>query len=96
MRSVFLVTYDVSDDRRRELVFRTLRGFGDHLQFSVFRCELSETESVRLRARLREAIKPTEDQVLFADLGPVEGRGASAIDALGSPYTHPERHAIVV
>ncbi|MBI3723845.1 CRISPR-associated endonuclease Cas2 [bacterium] len=96
MRTVYLVTYDISNDKRRDLVFRTLRGFGDHLQFSVFRCELSETENVHLRARLAEIIRPSEDQVLFADLGPAEGRGTSAIEALGQPYTHAERHAIVV
>lgn len=96
MRKVHLVTYDVSDDRRRENVFRILRGFGDHLQFSVFRCETSASELVRLRGQLQEAINPFEDQVLFADLGPAEGRGREAIRALGRGYTHPDRHAIVV
>jgi len=96
MRTVYLVAYDISDDRRRETVFRILRGFGDHLQFSVFRCELSDVENVRLRSRLQDAIRPTEDQVLFADLGPVEGRGGTAIQSVGQPYTHPERHAIIV
>lgn len=95
MRQVYLVTYDISDDRRRDQVFRILRGFGDHLQFSVFRCEASETELVRLRARLLDAINTKEDQVLFADLGPSEGRGVTAIRAIGRGYTHPERHAIV-
>ncbi len=95
MRQVYLVTYDISDDRRRDQVFRILRGFGDHLQFSVFRCETSETELIRLRGRLLEAINPKEDQVLFADLGPWDGRGTTAITSLGRSYTHPERHAIV-
>ncbi|MBX3467377.1 MAG: CRISPR-associated endonuclease Cas2 [Planctomycetes bacterium] len=95
MRKVYVVTYDISDDRRRDRVFRILRGFGDHLQFSVFRCELSETELVRLRGRLLEAIHSHEDQVLVADLGPGRGRGRRAITALGRHYTHPERHALV-
>ncbi|MCO5167501.1 MAG: CRISPR-associated endonuclease Cas2 [Planctomycetes bacterium] len=95
MRQVFLVTYDISDDRRRERVFKILRGFGDHMQFSVFRCETSAMELVRLRAALTDAINHGEDQVLFADLGPVEGRGSSAISAIGRGYTHPDRHAIV-
>jgi CRISPR-associated protein Cas2 len=95
MRQAFLITYDISDDRRRDQVFRILRGFGDHLQFSVFRCEASDTELVRLKARLLDAINAKEDQVLFADLGPSDGRGSSAIRAIGRGYTHPERHAIV-
>ena len=95
MRQVYLVTYDISDDRRRDQVFKILRGFGDHLQFSVFRCEASETELIRLRGRLLDAINAKEDQVLFADLGPWDGRGTTAITSLGRSYTHPERHAIV-
>jgi CRISPR-associated protein Cas2 len=96
MRKLYLVTYDVSDDRRRDQVFRILRGFGDHLQFSVFRCESSASEFVRLQGRLLEAINPFEDQVLFADLGPADGRGRECVRAIGRSYTHPERHAIVV
>ncbi|HUT57607.1 MAG TPA: CRISPR-associated endonuclease Cas2, partial [Phycisphaerae bacterium] len=40
MRRRYLVTYDISDDKRRDLVFKTLRDRGDHVQFSVFLCEL--------------------------------------------------------
>lgn len=95
MRQVYIVTYDISDDRRRDQVFRILRGVGDHLQFSVFRCEASGTELVRLKGRLRDAINSAEDQVLFADLGPSDGRATTAIAAIGRGYTHPERHAII-
>lgn len=95
MRKVYLVTYDISDDRRRDLVFRILRGFGDHLQFSVFRCETSASEFVRLRGALQDAINPLYDQVLFADLGPADGRGRQSISSLGRGYTHPDRHAVV-
>lgn len=95
-RQIYLVAYDISDDRRRDLTFRTLRAFGDHLQFSVFRCDLSASELIRLQARLAATIHHDEDQVIFAELGPAEGRGRTAITAIGKPYTHPDRHAIVV
>ena len=95
MRQVYLITYDISDDRRRDQVFKTLRGFGDHLQLSVFRCILAPVECVRLRARLTELLHHTEDQVLFADLGPEDGRGKTAVQALGVPYNQPQRRAIV-
>jgi len=61
----------------------------------VFRCELNPTEMVQLRDRLRDIINHAEDQVLFVDLGPAGGRARTCIKALGRPYTHPERHAIV-
>ena len=96
MRQTFIVSYDVSDPKRLRRVFQLLRGWGDHLQLSVFQCELSPRELVALRAGLAEIIHHDEDQVLFIDVGPVEGRGSTSIEALGRAYTCPERHAIVV
>jgi CRISPR-associated protein Cas2 len=96
MRHLYVVTYDVSDPKRLRQVFRTMRGYGDHLQLSVFRCELNAQEVVELRSRLRQIIHHTEDQVLFVNVGPADGRAAGAIMALGKPYTCPERHAVVV
>lgn len=83
MRSAYLVAYDITDDGRRDRVFRILRGFGDHVQYSVFRVDASPTELVRLRARLTESIDHKRDRVLVADLGPTDGRGATAISTLG-------------
>ncbi len=37
-RRHFLITYDISDDKRRTKVFHTLQANGDHAQFSVFLC----------------------------------------------------------
>ena len=48
MRNRYLVAYDVSDDKRRTGIFKTLMGNGDHVQFSVFLCDLSDLELARL------------------------------------------------
>jgi CRISPR-associated protein Cas2 len=95
MRQTLIVSYDISDPKRLRKVFKLMRGYGDHLQLSVFQCELSPRERVELWSRLGEIIHHGEDQVLFVDVGPVEGRGSTSITALGRPYTHPERHALV-
>jgi CRISPR-associated protein Cas2 len=71
-------------------------GWGDHLQLSVFQCELNPRELIELRVELTKVIRHTEDQVLFVDIGTVEGRGDDAITSLGRAYTDPERIAIVV
>ena len=34
MRTRCIVTYDISDDDRRTRVFKALRGFGDHIQYT--------------------------------------------------------------
>jgi CRISPR-associated protein Cas2 len=47
MRNTFLVCYDIRDDYRLRKVFGTMRGFGDHLQYSVFECQFTPTDLVR-------------------------------------------------
>jgi len=96
MRSSYLVCYDISDDKRLRQVFKLMRGFGDHLQFSVFECQLTAADLVRCREALRKIIHHDEDQVLFVNLGPSEGRGDRVITALGKPYTNLDSPCIVV
>ena len=96
MRNSYVVTYDISDDKRLRQVFKTMRDYGDHLQFSVFECQLTPTDLVKLRAELAKIINHDEDQVLFVDLGPSEGRGDRVITALGKPYSSVDAPCIVV
>ena len=86
MRITYLVCYDIADDKRLRRVFKTCKNYGDHLQFSVFECDLSATEKVRLETALKDIIDCTKDQVMFVRLGPAEGRGDRVISALGIPY----------
>lgn len=96
MRNSYLVAYDICDPKRLRQVFKTMRAWGDHLQLSVFECQLTRLELVRLRAELGEIIHHVEDQVLFVDLGPGEGRGDRVITALGKPYISVDAPLIVV
>lgn len=96
MRQAYVVTYDVCNPRRLRKVYKVMLGYGEHLQLSVFRCELNQRELVELRARLAGIIHHQEDQVLFVDLGPVEGRGSGSISAVGRAYLPPERRAVVI
>ena len=86
MRQSYLVCYGISDDKRLRKVFRTMRGYGDHLQYSVFECQFTAADLVRCRAELARIIHHEDDQVLFVHLGPEEGRGDRVITALGQPY----------
>jgi CRISPR-associated protein Cas2 len=91
MRHQWLVCYDIVDPIRLRKVYRTLRGYGDWLQFSIFRCELSDRERVVLRGLLAEVVQHDVDQVMFVDLGPAEGRGDTAIESLGRPVLQKKR-----
>jgi CRISPR-associated protein Cas2 len=50
----------------------------------------------RCRDDLSEIIHHDEDQVLFVNLGPAEGRGDRVITALGKPYIAIDAPCIVV
>ncbi len=88
MRITYLVCYDIADDKRLRRVFKTCKNFGDHLQYSIFECDLSDAEKVNLETALKEVIDQKKDQVIFVRLGPAEGRGDRVITALGLPYVN--------
>lgn len=94
-RRHYIVTYDVSDDRRRSQVFRTLHGHGDHAQFSVFFCELNDHELVGLRTRLRAVINEREDQVLIVDLGVAARSLDEGLEVVGRGYQPATRTVVI-
>jgi len=96
MRNTYLVCYDICDDKRLRMVYKTMRDFGDHLQYSIFECQFTSSDLARCRHTLSEIIDHRVDQVLFVDLGPVEGRGDRVITALGKPYSAIDSPCIVV
>lgn len=94
-RRHYLVTYDISDDKRRDQTFETLTGFGDHAQYSVFFCEMDGRELAELRARLRQTIHAREDQVLIVDLGHATRPLVAGLEVLGRGYEPPVRTLVV-
>lgn len=94
-RRHYVVTYDISDDKRRDKVFNTLHGFGDWAQYSVFFCELNDEEVTRLRIRLHAYINHREDQVLIVELGVAVRPLATALQVVGRAYEPPARTLVV-
>ena len=94
-RRHFLITYDISDDKRRTKIFHTLQANGDHAQFSVFLCQLNPTELARLSAALQPLINSAEDHVMIVDLGKVYSDDPLRLETLGQPYAPPTRAMIV-
>ena len=94
-RRHYLISYDVADDKRRTKIFNALEDIGDHVQFSVFLCELSRRQVAQLRAKLTEHVHHRDDQVMILDLGPAHVSLASAMEVLGRPHEPLVRTTIV-
>ncbi len=81
----YLVTYDISSPRRLRKVYETLLGYGEHLQLSVFRCDLTAVRQVALRMALSEIIHHQQDQVLMIRLGASSEKTLERFEVLGRP-----------
>lgn len=81
----YLVTYDISSPKRWRRVYRTMLGFGEHVQLSVFRCDLTPEGRARMRIALDDAIHRDRDQVLIVSLGKSSPRVIEGIEVLGRP-----------
>lgn len=96
MRVSYIVSYDIANPNRLRRVFRACQDYGNHLQYSLFECDLSSTERVELETKLGSIIHHGEDQVLFISLGLAKSRGIRAITALGQAYNHFDQPCYVV
>lgn len=95
-RRNYIVTYDIRDPKRLRRVYRVCKGFGQHLQYSVFECDLTDAERVEMNTRLAEVMNLHDDQVLFIDLGLSALRGERTISALGESYIRIDPPCFVV
>ena len=96
MRRFYLISYDITDDRRRNRVFKLLRGWGERVQYSVFCCQLNPREKLRLADEIKGHINQDEDQTLFVDAGPVKGeRPIPEIAYVGKIWKPEQRTQIV-
>ena|SRR5208283_374044 len=97
MRNVYLVTYDVADDKRLRKTYKKMCSFGDPLQYSVFRCELSAMEKQTLKEALWSLLNWDQDRVMVVDMGPAGARGDDCVEFWGTPRVErPGRAAVVV
>lgn len=69
MRRKYCVCYDVSDPHRCTKVYKLMLGYGDHIQYSVFLCDLSKIELLLMQQSLTDVLNLDEDRVLVIDIG---------------------------
>lgn len=92
---LFIIAYDIADQKRWRAIFRLLHGYGDWLQLSVFQCRLSRLRHAELIATLDEIIHHTEDHVILMDLG-VADMVTPKVVSLGKEFQPVAKEPIIV
>lgn len=75
-----VVCYDVPEDKRRTKIHKILKSYGQWMQYSVFECDLTESQYARLRSRLNKLIQPEMDSILFYFL---RGKNQGQVERIG-------------
>ena len=88
-----VISYDVVSDKQRTKVLKLLKGYGTHVQYSVFECDLNEQQLAKLKRELAELVDPNTDSVRLYRLDPPRVR---RIEILGIGLVSTEPITIVV
>jgi CRISPR-associated protein Cas2 len=92
---IYIVTYDIADQKRWRRVFKAMNAYGTWLQLSVFQCRLTARRRAALAMRLEREIKPGEDHVLILDIGPAD-QVDLRMESLGRTVEVIRREAVVI
>ncbi|WP_456382983.1 CRISPR-associated endonuclease Cas2 [Persephonella sp.] len=65
MKEIFLIAYDVKDDKRRNRIARELLLHGIRVQYSIFELLLTQTQLKKLKRNLKIYINPLEDSIII-------------------------------
>lgn len=63
--TVYIICYDISDDKIRNEVFKTLGGYGERRQYSIFECHLTNSQFVRLWKKLEKMIAASDNIICY-------------------------------
>jgi CRISPR-associated protein Cas2 len=95
MEHLYIVSYDIADQRRWRRVFKMMHGYGEWLQLSVFQCRLGRARLAQLEAAVGELINRDEDHVLILDVGLAE-EVTPRVKSLGKTFRAVQREAVIV
>lgn len=90
----YLVCYDIRTSQRWRKAYKLLEGYGERVQYSIFRCWLSLREREKLRWEL-EKVLSAEDSLLLIRLSAQCVEGMVAYNRPGAWPTETQRYRIV-
>lgn len=61
----YIIAYDIADDKRRYRAFKTIKEYATPVQFSLFESNLTKSDILKLKHRLKTIINEDEDSMIF-------------------------------
>lgn len=92
---IYVVVYDISDQKRWRRVFRLMNGYGEWMQLSVFQCRLTRRHHAELVALLDGMIHHEQDHVVIMDMGAAE-RVEPRVVSLGKSFETIAHEPVIV
>jgi CRISPR-associated protein Cas2 len=93
---LYIVAYDISDQRRWRRVFKVMKGYGEWVQLSVFQCRLTRQQHAELVSLLDGIIHHTEDHILLLDFGDADHIRPNVVSLGKADFTPVEQEPIIV
>ena len=70
MKDKYIVSYDISDDKRRRKFVKIIEDYGIRWQFSVFLCEFTVAEKKEFNTKIKKVINSKKDSVISIPTSP--------------------------
>jgi CRISPR-associated protein Cas2 len=83
--TLYVVAYDIPDDKRRTKVHKVLCGYGTWTQYSLFECWVTKRQLLELQAKLARHLLEKRDSIrLYPLCGACQGK----VITVGSDRPH--------
>lgn len=92
---LILVSYDIRNPKRLRKIHKIMKGYGDGIHYSVFRCHLNRKGIVEMKSDLKEIMHNDEDRIMIIDIGPID-RAKKRITYLGDIPKEKEQDYIIM
>ncbi len=93
---LYFVVYDIADPKRWRSVFKTMHGYGEWVQLSVFQCRLSRVRHAELVADLDGIIHHEQDHLIIVELGPADQVEPKVVSLGKRSFVPVEREPVIV
>ena len=83
MSQLYLIAFDISDDKRLRKVANTLLNYGIRVQYSVFECHIENQQMQTLKTELQQHIDTETNRI---HIWPLCGKDEKTIPVDGGQY----------